>query len=223
MYRTQLMKICLLLFLSLLFACKQSSNSTDNEARVLLHEDTLPFSPKKTKVQQEQPTSVEDIQLAYKEIIASYEKGTLDSTSFKYNCNGEKSGTVTYFSAQGKLKMIKHNYNEYDHHEMLDQYYVFENTLFFAHLKSLSWSFDSGPEGSTKDRITEKRIYLSAKSPIKCLEKQYEIRLHAGVNPNPESVPNKEVACTLTKSTIEKPFKLLTKYWKASPPNCLNE
>lgn len=113
-------------------------------------------------------------------------------------------------------------YAEYDHHEMTDQFYLNEGKPIFAFFKSLSWSFDSGAEGATKDLITEQRAYLSNWKSIKCLEKKYEIRLHAGINPKPEDVPNREVDCAKIKS-IEKYFSNLEKHWKATPPKCLEK
>ena len=217
---TSLKNYLLIAFLGVLFSCT-SNQQQETQEMVLVHEDTLPLSPPPPKDTVTKLTNAAQIQNAYAEIIADYEKGKLDSTSFKYNCNGEKSGTVTYFSQKGDLKMITHTYAEYDHHEMKDRYFVQDSIPFFAHLRSLSWSFESGPEGATKDQITEQRIYLLNWKPIQCLEKKYEIRLHAGVNPKPADVQNKTVDCTSTKS-IEKPYRLLVKYWNVPAPKCLS-
>lgn len=210
-----------LVVLCVLFSCT-SNPSQDAEHRVLTHEDTLPLSPPSDEKPAPKLSSVEEIQKAYMAVTADYEKGKLDSISFKYNCDGERSGTVTYFSKNGDLKMVTHVYAEYDHNEMKDSYFVNNGVPFFAHLWSLSWSFDQGPEGATKDKITEHRTYLSNWKPIKCLEKKYEVRLHAGVNPNPTDVPNKEVDCSSLKA-VEKSYRLIAKYWKAPAPKCLTD
>lgn len=220
MYQIKLKNYFLMALTAVLLSCGQNSTPASNDTRVLAHEDTLPYEPNKSTVAQNELSSVTQIQQQYNAIVTAYKNAQLDSVSFKYNCDGEKSGTVSYFSEKGNLKLIKHSYAEYDHHEMVDQYFIEGDVPFFAHLKSLSWSFDSGPEGATKDAITEQRIYLSDWKAIKCLQKKYEIRLHAGVNPKPEQVPNKEVDCASSQS-IEKPYRLLAKYWKTSPPKCL--
>ncbi len=211
----------MLVLLSVLFSCT-SNTKQETDEKVLTYEDSVPLSPPKASATEAKLTTVEQIQNAYGAITAAHESGKLDSTSFKYNCNGEKSGTVTYFSQNGDLKMIVHSYAEYDHNEMKDRYYIKDGSAFFAHRWSLSWSFDSGPEGATKDKITEERIYLADGKSIKCLEKKYEIRLHAGINPNPAEVANKELNCENVKP-IDKSYRLLAKYWKAPAPNCLEK
>lgn len=164
--------------------------------------------------------NVSDIQNTYQEIIELYKNKSLDSTSFKYDCNGETGGTVSYFTKDGNLKIIVHRYHEYDHHEAEERYFVNEGSLYFLYLRSLSWSFDSGPEGATRDQITEQRSYVLRNNVVKCLEKKYEIRKHAGVNPNPGSVANKEVDCKKFKSPMAV-FEKLKLYWKSEGPACL--
>jgi len=213
-------KYYLLIVISCILVSCISNPEQDTEEKVFVHEDTLPLSPPTDKQVATQLTTEQEVQNDYFAITTDYEEGKLDSTTFKYDCDGEKSGTVTYFSLNGDLKMIIHTHAEYDHNEMKDRYFVKNGILFFAHLWSLSWSFDSGPEGATRDKIIERRVYLSNWKSFKCLEKKYEIRLHAGVNPTPASIPNKEVDCASSKS-VEKPFRLLAKYWKMPAPKCL--
>ncbi|MGK6352881.1 hypothetical protein [Parapedobacter sp. DT-150] len=168
------------------------------------------------------PRTVEDIQRTYAAIVAQKERGTLDSASFKYSCYNEKSGTVSYFSEKGRLRMIVHRYNEYDHHSAVDYYFVQDSTLFFVYLNRVSWAFESGPEGSTKDNITERRIYLVDQKPIRCLEKKFVVRSEVANNPRSESVANKEVNCTPSDS-VNQPFWILAKYHNRNPPDCLKD
>lgn len=160
------------------------------------------------------------IRKAYAIVKAAQEAKELDSTTFRYNCDGERSGTVTYFSKDGILKMIAHNYAEYDHNELSDHYFVNDGKPFFVHLRSLSWAFDNGPEGATKDKVTERRIYIINAKAINCYEKKYEIQKHKGINPKPEDIPNKEVDCASITPIIEK-YQQLAKYWKVKSPECL--
>lgn len=168
------------------------------------------------------PGNVEDIQQAYGRIMAQMENGSLDSTSFKYSCHGEKNGTVSYFSEKGRLRMIVHRYNEYDHHSAEDRYFVTDSTLFFVYLNRVSWAFESGAEGATKDNITEHRVYLVGQKPIRCLEKKFVVRSQAANNPRSETVASKEVDCTSLKSVTD-PYRLLTKYRNEAPAGCLED
>ncbi len=166
--------------------------------------------------------SVEDIQKAYAVIAAQREARSLDSVVLEYSCNnGEKSGTVAYYSKDGEVNLIVHRYAEYSHYSAEDQYFVRDSMLFFAFLKGVSWSFEEGPEGSTRDNIKEKRIYLLDKKPVRCLEKNYVIRSQIKDNPDPETVPDREVDCGSSGSLL-KSFAQLAEYRQNPPPSgCL--
>jgi hypothetical protein len=165
-------------------------------------------------------TSVSAIQKAYADIAAKLEHGDLDSTAFKYDCHGEKNGTISYFTEKGKLRLVIHRYNEYDHYSVVDRYYVRDSTMFFAHTNSVTWAFDGGLEGSTKNNIKEKRIYLVDGKPIKCLEKKFIVLSAAADNPSSESVPNREVDCPSIEAVL-KPYRLLSKYRGKPTSDCL--
>lgn len=162
--------------------------------------------------------TVEDIQKAYASVMKQFGDGTLDSTSFKYSCQEEKGGTVTYFSDKGKLRMVVHRYHEYDHYFAVDRYFVEDNKLYFAYLNGVSWSFEDG--GGTRDNVTEQRIYVVNQQPVRCLEKKYVIRSNGIDNPLSETVPNKEVDCKAPASIIG-PYRLLLKYQKNGTSGCL--
>ncbi len=203
------------LIVLLVVACgQQSDEQLPKENHVAEHSSTVPDTVNIAI------NSVDDIQKAYFGISSIMESQRLDSTSFRYNCNGEKSGTVSYYTDNGNLKLMIHRYNEYDHYEVEDQYYIHEGEAFFVYRKSLSWSFDDGPEGATKDQITEQRTYVVKGKPIKCLEKKYELRKHKGINPNPESIVNQEKDCGQLKLPLGT-FGQLQGYWKSAPPKCL--
>lgn len=163
-------------------------------------------------------TTVDDIQSAYTSVMKQYENGTLDSASFKYSCQDEKGGTVTYFSKDGKLRMVVHRYHEYDHYSAVDRYFVEDEGLYFANLNGVSWSFEDG--GGTRDNVTEQRIYVINQTPVRCLEKKYAIRSKASDNPRPETVANKEVKCKSAASVIG-PYRILLKYQKNGTSGCL--
>ena len=168
------------------------------------------------------PASIEDIKQLYAEVNHKWQGGKLDSISIKYDCSGERTGTVTYFSENGKLSMIKHSYSEYSHFSAIDQYFISNDKLFFAHLTGVSWSFESGEAvtGATKDNITEKRFYITSKKPLLCLEKRYVKKSHSSNNPRPESVESKQVDCKALEPVL-KGFGKLLAFKNGSKQDCL--
>ena len=161
------------------------------------------------------------IQLEYTAITGGIAKGSLDSVAFKYNCNNEKGGTVTSFSENGILRLLRHSYHEYDHYEATVEYFVKDSLLFFVFSKELSWSFDSNaPEtGGTKDNITEKRMYIVNQQVVKCLEKKYVTYSYKKSNPLPEKVANQEVKCASLDPVQEK-YEVLLSYIKGGGKEC---
>lgn len=215
------MKNSAFIFLLLvLFSCGQRKN-TNNE--------TLPDSNSASAESGEStaakvPDSVEDIKQLYANLNGKLQGAMLDSTSVKYDCSGERSGTITYFSENGKLRIIKHVYNEYSHFSAVDQYFISDNKLFFAHLNGLSWSFQSGKAatGATTDNITEKRLYISREKPLLCLEKKYVKKSDATDNPLPESVESKQVDCKDSEQVL-KGFGKLVAFKNNTDQDCLGK
>lgn len=201
-----------------LFSCTQGpdSNAVESDAP---SSDSIAVST----VERDKPIeSVEDIQEAFTGIMKQWEGGALDSVSFEYSChNGGRSGTVSYYSQDGDLRLIVHRYSEYSHYSAEDQYFVRDSTLFFSFLKGISWSFEDGPEGSVRDNITERRTYLLGNQPVKCLEKKYVIRSQIKDKPRPESLPNMEVDCTSSPSLLKSYAQLLQHHRNPPASGCL--
>lgn len=168
------------------------------------------------------PTTVDEIRQAHAAIMTKLDDGELDSASFTYSYHDKKKGTVSYYSDNGQLRMIVHRYSEYDHHSAEDTYFVQDSTLFFAYLTRVSWSFTSGPQGATKDDITERRVYLVDMQPVHCLEKKFTVHSHADANPRSEDVPNQEVDCSSIKAVTE-PYRNLVKHLHDPTSGCLGE
>jgi hypothetical protein len=209
------------LALCLIFAsCHQTDSSQTTTTSNLPDSSSQPVSPVAKNITA--PRSVADIQSLFTEISAKLDRKALDSTTFKYDCNGEKNGTVTYFSENGNLRLIEHRYNEYSHYSATDRYFSVNDTLFFAYQKSTAWSFESGPEGSTRDNITEYRAYLVNSKPVKCLEKKYVIRSQVADKPKPEALPNKATDCSVVKSLLSS-YEKLKQYNGKTPPDCLEQ
>jgi hypothetical protein len=205
-----------------LASCGGNSGDIKNPAAPTAREDTTQASAVTDAIPERAPETVAEIQQAYKETMAAYGNGSLDSVSFQYSCYGEKEGTVSYFSTNGRLRMIVHEYGENSHYGAQERYFVKDSTLFFVYVEDASWSFDpDGPEGSTKDNVSERRIYLADGKPFKCLEKKYVLRSASASNPISSKVPNKEIDCSAS-GKVSGDYKLLLKHRaRTKPAECL--
>ncbi|RZK50479.1 MAG: hypothetical protein EOO99_02240 [Pedobacter sp.] len=143
------------------------------------------------------PTNLAQIRSYYAYTKAKLDSRALDSTVMKYNCQNERQGTITYYSHHGKLLLISHQYNEYDHFQASELFYVFDNAVYFIYQRETNWSFVSGSasQGETRDEILEKRTYFNGAKPLHCLEKKYTLYSNAKTATNPSEIPNKSVTC----------------------------
>lgn len=202
--------IFLILSLVFIFSCKKETYK--NPMKVSGSSDTLTSSPvRPPKAIENKQLTVQDIKTEYQSINSELHKKELDSVSFDYNCNEGRSGTVTFFSDQKGLRMIKHFYAEYSHFSSVENYFIKNNTLFFIFKEDTSWNFDGGtPEKpETKDDIIEHRIYLQNSIPIKCFEKKYSIRSKESIRPDVDKMANKEIPCSANE--LLKTYQLLLK------------
>lgn len=202
----------------LLASCTQQPEKGTGQHQKIPIRDTLTDSVDTAFKVNRTLNRITEIQETYAAVVKQLEAGTLDSTSFKYSCQGEKGGTVTYISDRGKLQLIVHRYHEYDHYSAVDRYFVNEDKLYFTHLRGVSWSFEEG--GGTRDNIEEQRIYVVNQRPVQCLEKKYTIVSGASNNPLPDTVLNKEVSCKSPASVIG-PYRILLKYREKGTTGCL--
>ena len=163
------------------------------------------------------PQTVSDIQKEYANTLQQLERGSLDSTAYKYSCQGEKGGSVIHYLEKGKLKLIVHRYHEYDHYTAVDRYFVKDSTLFFIFQSTTTWAFEDG--GGTKDHVTENRIYLAKNQPFSCLEKSYDIRSKETTPPKPAAIPNKEADCS-GKTKVVKAYQDLLANKTGRAPGC---
>lgn len=206
--------IYILLCLSI-YSCGQPQKESQ------VAEPTIDSTTKDSVSDNGHPTSVAEVKQRYSIVNDRMLQGTLDSTSIKYDCSGERTGTVTYFSEQGKIAVITHKYSEYSHFSAEVQYFLVDDSLYFVYSKKVVWSFESGAgEGATKDDIQEERTYLVNNKPVLCLEKKYTKRSKASDNPNPSSLPNSEVSCKDVAPVLADLGKLLA-FKQSAKHDCL--
>lgn len=209
------MRYLLFLILITAFACSsqpERNNEIANDSSALESEST------NEPVQAKNIESVEDIKLVFNQLQAQLNADEMDSVSVEYDCNGEKSGTITYYSDKNNVRVIKHSYGEYSHFSADEEYYLKDDKLFFVFVKETAWGFI---EGGTQDNIEEKRIYIVKDEPIQCLNKKYAIKSTTEDNPKSNEVANAEADCASFKNLL-KTFNLLKKF-KGSESNCFEE
>ncbi|RAU82570.1 hypothetical protein [Pontibacter arcticus] len=203
------MKIILYLaILLLLFSCNENTALTDAETAEN-EPATGVTSPGHTSGALPEIKSEEAIKAAYAEVVSKLKSGSMDSTSFGYDCNGEKSGQVTYFSDNGQLRLIRHTYNAYSHFSAIDEYFLKNDSLYFVFSKQVAWSF--ADQNKTKDNVTENRTYIIGNKAVKCLQKKYTILADANDATKAETSmgANKQVACTSLNAVANELAQLL--------------
>ncbi|WP_316783878.1 hypothetical protein [Pedobacter frigiditerrae] len=211
---------CLVICL-LLLACGQEKKTDTKTIKDTPHQAVEIGNRQRSEIIQ--PNSVAAIKQVYAATSNLLNAGQLDSVSYNYNCQQERGGKISYFSKNGKLMLIKHNYNEYSHFEATDLYFVNDGQLYFAHLNKLIWSFVSGAgDGVTNDDITESRVYVVNNQSILCLEKKYTSRKNVKDNPIPNDVPNKVVNCKPIKGLL-KDFNALLAFKNKGNKGCLEK
>ena len=208
--------ICFCLFT---LSCTQKKHSA-NDAVELDHTRSVSKGDSAIGI----PKTLTEIKSAYSNTINNLKQNSLQADSVKYNCAGEKSGTITYFTKDGKLILIRHSYHEYDHFSAVDLYFVKDESLYFMYLQETVWSFESGSsaEPTTKDDITESRVYITNNQAIQCLEKKYTIKSKSTNNPIPDQIQNKSVECKNTASLI-KNFKNLLAFKSKPKGSCFEK
>ncbi len=164
---------------------------------------------------------MEDIRRAYSEILAARETNRMDSSSFDYDCNGERAGRVSYFSDKQGLRLIRHTYSEYSHFSATDEYFLKGDSLFFVFQAHVSWHFVG--EGETRDDVTQNRFYIIDGKALKCLQKKFTAETPSSTSMQPSMAANRETDCASLGKALDK-FKLLATYWgREKYPGCLGE
>lgn len=196
--------IPILLCLILIFSCKKQSPIKTNSASKNESNKTSEISVKISL------QNTDEIKAAYTKINQQINAKKLDSTSLNYECN-ERSGTVVYYSQNGKIRSIKHSFSEYSHYSAIENYFVNNDQPFFIFQQETVWNFDGGTaeKPETKDEITEKRLYYINNKLEKCLEKKYTVRSAEKSRINPENIKNYE-SKTCPDKELMKTFTMIT-------------
>lgn len=164
--------------------------------------------------------SLEEIRNTFQLVNKSWLTGALDSVSFNYNCNGERKGQVTYFRHKEQLVLIIHQYSEYDHFSAREAYYLHEDQPYFIFSANTTWAFQDG--GGTKDKIIEKRTYITTDEKVKCLERVNTILTDSQGKKSETEGKDKTINCD-SKETRLADFSMLLKYSDKGTTGCLEK
>lgn len=180
--------ISLLIILSFL-ACSKNQPSAEIKPEQQGTGSIVAENSAKNQIQ-----NVTDIKETYALINSKIFSKSLDSSFFKYSCNNEKSGKITYFTQKGTLRMIRHAYSEYSHFSATEDYYVQNDSVFFIFSKEVSWSF--ADQDKTKDEIVEKLMYIINGKPVKCLQNESTVLVSSSAADVSKAGSNKETDCS---------------------------
>lgn len=195
------------------FGCNSESGSKASNEPMMQQGARIAFS--------DTVNTSDAIRAEYEKTLEAVESGAMDSTSFTYDCNGEKNGTVTYYRHEGVLRMIKWAYSEYSHHSGTDRYFVSDGELYFVERKTTDWVFTSSEE--TKENIMEQRFYLLDNSLERCTRKQYEIRSNTADNPDSGTLARKRVECPPAADLMAQYNLLLSRQGTTGAIDCLRK
>lgn len=151
-------------------------------------------------------TTMDGIRAEAQKMMQAVNSGAVDSTSFSYDCHGEKKGIVTFYNTGDTLGMVERNYSEYSHTHGTERYFVSGGQPYFVYRKNTDWAFKSSNE--TVDSIKEQRFYVLGDTLVQCMTKEYEIHSDATDNPDPDEVASEPGQCPAISELMDQ-YQLL--------------
>lgn len=213
-------KLCLTLWFGSTFilGCTSDQKEATKQAENAIEKDSAILSTEKQTPLNFQLNSIEDIRNTYQLVRNNCLTGKLDSVSFHYDCNGERKGEVTYFRHNEHLVLIVHQYNEYDHFSAKTEYYLYQEKPYFIFSANTTWAFQDG--GGTKDKVIEKRTYITAGEEVKCLERINTVITDVQGEKSETEGKDKVINCESSESRLAD-FRILLKYRDKGTSGCL--
>lgn len=201
-------------FILTILACSEKESSDGNRLDNKTTEVQVNSKPTIKKMQ-----SVSDIRASYAEINERIRTKSLDSSFFKYNCNDEKSGIVTFFKEKGKVRLIRHSHSEYSHFSATNEYFVESDSVFFIYSKEVQWTF--ADQNKTRDEIVEKRFYVLNDQPVKCLQNESTVLVSSAESNVLKATSNKKINCSSFRPMLMQFKKLISLQDQKKDMQCL--
>ncbi|MEL6671877.1 MAG: hypothetical protein AAFR61_06780 [Bacteroidota bacterium] len=153
--------------------------------------------------QGEEKAKIQDIRQQYAKIESLIQAQALQQKKQGFACDLEPySATVIYHYDSTGIYRVDYSEAVGDHGGKSEKYYLWEGELFFMYREAGTWGFDgevSMIEGEavqgTVDHIEEERFYFDGKKLLRCLHKAYSFYSRKDDNPDPATLPNKQVDC----------------------------
>lgn len=151
-----------------------------------------------------------DIKNKYSLIRELVDNNTLRQFYTDYTCEESlEKGSITFYYNSRELKLIVHRYTQ-GRVSYEDEYYVWDNELFFEFSKHKVRYKDY--KHSKKKKVKkidvvlnlEERFYFYNLLPIKCQFKDFETRSNRSKNPKTNYVKNKSTNCEEAGRILEK-------------------
>ncbi|SHJ04940.1 hypothetical protein [Aquimarina spongiae] len=157
-----------------------------------------------------------DIRNKYQLIRELVDSNALRQHHTNYSCEETaEEGTLTFYYNGTELKHIVHIYKE-GHVQFRDEFYVWDNQLFFQYAIHNIWYKDYEKTKSGKRKLVnvtltlEERFYFKDREVIKCQFKDFENRSNS-LQRKTQHVRNKNIGCEQAQEALEK-FDILAGY-----------
>jgi hypothetical protein len=155
---------------------------------------------------------IKDIRTKYAKINEMVRDGAMKKSVMNKKVDDEVS-EITWYEGGNGNRLIEQRWDDGSHGGFVNQFYVWENELFFIFGDSGYWQFDGEDEDGeslTKDYVDEERCYFNKSESIRCLKKSYEFRNKEEMKKNKKSNKNKQVDCKPCKE-FQKIYEVLIK------------
>ena len=165
----------------------------------------------------------------YSQITQLKSKHLLEKSVIRYQCpDYPEEGTVTFYADHGEYRLVELSYSQGDHYGASEEYYIWDNQVFFYYFSSAIWSFDfsnsgDATEANTLDTFEENRVYFSEGKAIRCLKKNYEVRSTDEIPLTADKVANEAYDCFEGAAIINKYEQLLQLAESEDVPGCIWE
>ena len=171
--------------------------------------------------------ALSDIKTKYQLIKELVETNALRQHHTVYSCREtSEQGALSFYFNGNELKHIVHTYNK-GHVKFRDEFYVWDEELFFQYATHNIWYKDYGRDRYGKRKLIdvtltlEERFYFKDGNIIKCQFKDFENRSNKPKQKRTEYVRNKNVGCDQATNALEK-FAFLLKYQNTNVKDACN-
>ncbi len=171
--------------------------------------------------------ALSDIRNKYQLIRELVDTNTLRQHHTDYSCpESLEHGALTFYYNGNELKHIIHTYHQ-GHVKYQDEYYIWDDQLFFQYATHNIWYKDYEKSRSGKRLLVhvtltlEERFYFKDREIIKCQFKDFENRSNNPKKIKTNYIRNINIGCDQAENAIEK-YNLLLNFQKMNIEDACN-